>query len=256
MNPEEWEKYKKHRRRNRFFGPLIIVSIGLILLLQRLPINVPEWLFYWNTILIVDGILLGIAIQFRHWIWFVRLLIGAGRIIADYYISEQHQNLICPIGLMLFGVYIFFYSLFRKKCCPYENHIYKNSRFKHKHFNQTTVDEDSFVQIENTFGGIDRSFISKKLKGGYIKNTFGGVSINLTQANFEGTIDIHVENIFGGITLYVPTNWKVVAKLDSHLSGIDDNSFFEDKTDEDIKYLILKGKSIFGGIEIKNYKYK
>lgn len=252
MNPKEWKKYKKHRRRNRFFGPFIIVFIGAVLLLQRLPIDAPEWVFSWNTILIVGGLALGIMMRFRHWIWFIPLLIGTGRILADYYIPEEYQNLIFPIGLMLFGVYIFLYSLFRKRFCPYEHYSPKTNRFKHKYSGQTTVDEDSFIQIENTFGGIDRSFISKNLKGGHIKNTFGGVSINLTQADFEESIDVHVENTFGGITLYVPPHWKVVAKLESHLSGIDDNSYFESKPDEDTKYLVLKGKSIFGGIEIKN----
>ena len=255
MNPEEWAKFKKHRRRNRFFGPFIIIFIGLVLFLQRLPIDAPEWVFSWNTILIVIGILLGIAMRFRHWIWFIPLLIGIGRILTENYIPEEHQNLIFPIGLMLFGVYIFLYFLFRKNCCPYDKyHIHKKTRFKHKYSGQTTIDEDSFIRVENTFGGIDRSFISKNLKGGYIKNTFGGVNINLMQADFEETIDIHIENTFGGITFYVPKNWKVVAKLDAHLSGIDDNSYFENQDNEDTKYMVLNGKSIFGGIEIKNFK--
>lgn len=255
MNPEDLKQIKL-RRRNKLFFPSIIVFIGVILLLQRLPIDAPEWLFSWNIILIVIGILLGIKTRFCHWLWCVPLLIGLGRILASHYIAEKYHNLIFPIGLILFGCYIFFYFLFYKRSCSYYGEYLKDKekRYKYRHSGQTSVDEDSFVRIENTFGGIDRSFISKNLKGGYIKNTFGGVNINLMQADFEGTIDIHIENTFGGITFYVPKNWKVVAKLDSHLSGIDDNSYFENQDNEDTKYMVLNGKSIFGGIEIKNFK--
>lgn len=246
---------RKHRKHNKFFGPFIIVFVGVILLLQRLPINVPEWVFSWNTILIAIGLLLGVKIRFRHWLWIIPLLIGSGRILADYYIAEEYHNLIFPISLILFGCYIFIYFFFGKRSFRYEEfNNPKNRQFKHQCSGQTTIDEDSFIRIENTFGGTDRSFISKNLKGGHIKNTFGGVNVNLMQADFEDSIDVHVENTFGGITFYVPSHWKVVAKLDSHLSGIDDNSYCDNRDDEDIKYLVLKGKSIFGGIEIKNFK--
>ncbi len=255
MNSEDW-KYEKRKGQHKFFGPFIIVFIGLVLLLQRLPIDVPQWVFSWNTILITIGILLGIKTRFRHWLWVVPFLIGIGRIFANHYISEEYHNLIFPLGLILFGGYIFLYTLFiQKKCCPYYQRALKGKRGKFQYPpGQTTVDQDSFVRIENFFGGTDRSFISKNLKGGYIKNTFGGVRINLMQADFDSSIDIHVENTFGGITFYVPNNWKVVAKLDSHLSGIDDNGYVENQGGEDTKYLVLKGKSIFGGIEIKNFK--
>lgn len=254
MNREDW-KFEEQNKRKKFFGPFIIVFVGLILLLQRLPIDAPEWLFSWNTILIAVGIMLGIKTRFQHWLWFVPILIGIGRILSNHYIAEQYHNLIFPIGLILFGSYIFFYLLFfRNKCCPYRDmKSFKNKTQPYPHSGAATIDEDSFVRIENTFGGIDRSFISKNLQGGYIRNTFGGVRVNLTQANFEDSIDIHVENTFGGITLYIPKNWKVVAKLDSHLSGIDDNSYFDNQDRDDIKYLVLKGKSIFGGVEIKNF---
>lgn len=247
MDPRSWNKNGR-KTKNKFLGPLIIVFVGLVILLQRLPIDLPEWMFSWNTILIAVGILLALKTRFRHWIWLVPFLIGSGRIAANHFIAQEHHNLIFPIGLILFGGYIFLHLLFYKRdCCPYK----KNQEFKNR--NQTHVDEDSYIQIENTFGGTERSFISKNLKGGYIKNTFGGVRVNLLQAGFEETMELHIENTFGGITIYIPKNWKVVTKLDSHLSGIDDNSYCENRNSEDIKYLILKGKSIFGGIEIKNF---
>lgn len=117
----------------------------------------------------------------------------------------------------------------------------------------STVDESNTIAIENTFGGIRRSFISKDFKGGYIKNTFGGVKVQLDQCDFEDKAVIHIENTFGGITLYVPVHWKVISEVDATLSGVDDKTYYENPDEENRKRLILKGKSVFGGIEIKNY---
>lgn len=252
MDPEGLNE-RKRRKQKKFFGPLIIISVGFFLLLQRLPIELPEWLFSWNIVLIVVGIALAIKTRFHHWIWLVPILIGAGRILAEYFIEKENHNLIFPLGLIVMGCYIIFHLLFYKKdCCQYIENKEKGE-FRHEDSNRTEDDEDCYIQIENSFGGTERSFISKNLMGGYIKNTFGGVRINLTQADFEESLELHIENTFGGITLYVPKNWKAVVRLDSHLSGIDDNSYFEIQNTKDTKYLILKGKSIFGGIEIKNF---
>src|SRR5699024_4100212 len=104
----------------------------LILLLQSLPIDAPEWVFSWNTILIVIGVLLGIKTRFRHWLWFVPMLIGLGRILANHYISIEYHNLIFPIGLILFGCYIFFYILFHKRsyCLYQDSKGIKNKKYK------------------------------------------------------------------------------------------------------------------------------
>lgn len=252
INPK-YSSYNQHRKLklNRFLGPFIIVFIGLMLLVQQLALNVPDWLFSWNTILIAVGVLLGVKMRFRLWFWLIPLLLGIGRILADSFISPEYQNLILPIGLILLGCYIFFCVLLRKKNARY----YKESIMgkKHNYSETPRINENSFIQIENSFGGIDRSFICKNLEGGYIKNIFGGIRINLMQANFEDIIEIYIENTFGGITFYVPKNWKVIANLDSHLSGIDDNSYFENQNEDSIKHLILSGRSIFGGIEIKSF---
>lgn len=253
MNRENKE-YKKYKPSKKFYGPFIIIFIGIVLFLQRIPIDVPEWVFSWNTILIVVGLLLGFKSRFRHWLWFIPVLLGLGSILANHFVPEQYHNLVFPAGLMLFGIYILLYTLLNKNKAGYTSFPRQDDKgFKNKSCERETINEENLIRIENTFGGINRSFLSKDLKGGYIKNIFGGIKVNLMHADFEKTIDIHIENTFGGITIYVPTNWKVVDKLDSHLSGIDDNSYYEDREDGDSKFLVLKGKSVFGGIEIKNF---
>lgn len=250
MNPKD----PSLRRRKRFFWPLIIIFIGLVLLLQRLPIAIPEWLLSWNTILIGVGLLIGIRSQFRHWMWFALVLWGFGSILTENYIPDQYHNLIFPVGLIAVGIYIFISLLICRKSSFYRS--FERRRKMTCDFDKddfSTVDESNTVAIENTFGGISRSFISKDFKGGYIKNTFGGVKVQLDQCDFEDKAVIHIENTFGGITLYVPVHWKVISEVEATLSGVDDKTYYENPDQENPKRLILKGKSVFGGIEIKNY---
>lgn len=253
MNPEDW-KVKKHHKHNKLFGPFILIIIGIILLLQRLPLNVPEWVFSWNTILIVVGLVLGAKSGFRHWVWFGLILLGVGNILSNYYVQEQYQGIVFPAGLIVFGIFIFLHLLLFKRHNRWEAFIKNKEKcFSSDEWDVSSIDEDNTIHLENTFGGVNRNFISKNFNGGYIKNTFGGIKVDLTHCDFEEKINIYIDNTFGGITFYIPANWKVISQVEVHLSGIDDKTYYEGIEDEDTKYLFLKGKSVLGGIELKSF---
>jgi hypothetical protein len=60
--------------------------------------------------------------------------------------------------------------------------------------------------------------------------------------------------IFGGATLIIPANWRLQSEMVSVFGGIEDKRVFQkEQNDEQAKTLVLRGTSIFGGLEIKSF---
>lgn len=96
--------------------------------------------------------------------------------------------------------------------------------------------------------------MSKNLKGISVTSVFGGVELNLTQADFEKEATIDVTCALGGVTMVVPSSWKVIADMTTILGGIDDKRNPDSiELIANPKTLYIKGTCIMGGIEIDNY---
>jgi hypothetical protein len=63
-------------------------------------------------------------------------------------------------------------------------------------------------------------------------------------------LDLH--EVFGGITLTVPSNWTVKNDIDGVFHGVDDQRNNQVQPDAD-KLLILQGSAILAGVEIKSF---
>jgi predicted membrane protein len=95
--------------------------------------------------------------------------------------------------------------------------------------------------------------VSKDFKGGKVNAVFGGVDVNLTQADFSGTIVIEADCVFGGVEIVVPSNWNVKVDMNTIFGGVEDNRPVEMMSNNPDKILIIKGSCVFGGVEIKSY---
>ena len=81
----------------------------------------------------------------------------------------------------------------------------------------------------------------------------GGSEINLTQADFNGTIRIDTTNIFGGTKLFVPANWDVQSEVVAIFGGVDDKRHLNGHAIDPKKVLIIEGTCLFGGIDIRSF---
>jgi hypothetical protein len=109
-----------------------------------------------------------------------------------------------------------------------------------------------FLDATNIFGGVNRKVVSKNFKGGDITTFMGGTEINLSQAEINGTVILDVTQVMGGTKIIVPSHWEVRSEVSAVFAG------FEDKRQQPVavnpdKVLILKGASVFGGIELRNF---
>ncbi len=90
-------------------------------------------------------------------------------------------------------------------------------------------------------------------EGGDIINFMGGSEINLTQADFTGTVKIDTTNIFGGTKLVVPSNWDVQSEVVAIFGGVDDKRQLTGNPVDPKKLIIIDGFCLFGGIEIRSF---
>jgi predicted membrane protein len=119
---------------------------------------------------------------------------------------------------------------------------------------QTTSDSVDYINSTSIFSGVKRVVLSKNFMGGNITCIMGGAEIDFTQADIQGTAIIRIEQVFGGTKLIVPPHWVVNNDIDGIFHGVEDKRRMQPGSNIDTnKILILKGSSIFGGIDIRSF---
>src|SRR5690606_1274844 len=116
-----------------------------------------------------------------------------------------------------------------------------------------TYTGDEVIDSVSIFGGTTKTVLSKSFKGGEIVTIMGGTILNLSHADLDGVAIIEVVQVFGGTKIIIPQNWEVNTEMAAIFGGIDDKRMFQGKALQSGKTLVIKGTSIFGGIEIKSF---
>ncbi len=224
--------YHKHSRGGRFFGGLIILSVGVLLLLKQLGTFVfPEWLFTWPTFLVVLGIYIGVRHGFRFGAWLIPILIGGLYLTEEFYPNLSLSDYITPIVIISVGL-ILILKPKKKRRDWYDKNYWESKgrkweKYQYK-YGQTQPagghSQDDFIDSVSIFSGHNKVIVSKDFKGGDIVNIFGGSEINLTQADIKGTVVMEIVQIFGGTKIIVPADWEVQLKgVVSVFAGVEDN---------------------------------
>ncbi|GGB25261.1 LiaF transmembrane domain-containing protein [Puia dinghuensis] len=111
---------------------------------------------------------------------------------------------------------------------------------------------EDFIDATSILGGVHKKVMSKNFKGGDITTFMGGTEIDLTQADFTGTVRLDVTQIMGGTKIIVPPHWEIRSEVTAIFAGFEDKRTQPAVTNSD-KVLVIDGTSIFGGIELNNY---
>ena len=250
-----------------------ILIIGLVLLAKQIGVQFPNWLISWPVLLIVIGIANGVKHQFRNNAWIILILIGsvflAESIIPELSVSQFTWPLIL-IGL---GVFFIFGKGFKR------GNWKRNRRWKDFQDKQTSPNEfaytdyteapkneqpteekdeyhavgEEYIDSVSVFGGTKKNILSKSFRGGDVTNIFGGAELNFYHADITGVVTLDVVQIFGGTKIIVPPSWEVVTEMAAVFGGIDDKRSLNQVLTDKSKVLLIKGTSIFGGIDIRNF---
>jgi predicted membrane protein len=240
------ENMEKNHRNSKVVGGLIVIAAGVLILLNQMGFSFPPFLLSWKMILIAVGFVMLIKHNFQKTSAYVLIAIGTVFILNDFFPNIIETRFFWPILIIGIGISMIFKNgnLFDKK---------KPTSIESPE-DLSEVNSEDYVKSASLFSGITKKVVSKNFKGATISSVFGGNEINLSQADFTGEAVIDITCVFGGVTLIVPSHWKVKSDLTSVFGGIDDQrpSMVLESISED-KVLVLKGACVFGGIEIHSY---
>lgn len=229
---------------------LFILSIGVLWILQKAGVlSWPGYIFSWKTLLIAIGIVGFIQFRLRNFTWLVPILVGSFFLLGDIPgINFNVSDFILPFIILTFGLWLVLAAIWRKRLMNnYEDWC------ETKGFVSSSTSED-MLDLTAVFGGHKKKVFSKGFKGGEVVNVFGGTELDLSQADFEGTIVIDSSNVFGGMKIVAPSNWNIQLDSTCIMGGVDDKREMKDSSGEaSNKKLIITGFCFCGGIEIKNY---
>lgn len=228
------------RGRGGLIAGAILALLGLAFLLDNMGyISIASLWRYWPMLLVLAGVLNFVS---RHRAWGT-LLALAGVLLQLNQLGKIHfgWGQLWPMALIALGIFIIWGSLERRNRSAASTSAGGDPR--------TTLNEAV------VFGGLERRMTSQDFQGGDITAIFGGVELDLTEANMQANeATLAITTIFGGVEVRVPPNWLVAFRGAPIFGGIEDKTRTArlDPTNPNLKTLVITGAVIFGGLEIKN----
>ena len=271
--------HKPNRANGKVMAGGILLVVGAFLLLNQLNIRIfPDSFEWWPLILIFWGMVIGAKNNFQKSSWVV--LTGLGVIFLITSNLHNADGFVWPLAIIGLGLWI----ILRKKKTG--EHLAADSDYWDKKYqadpinpdkpladfsdtayqaagnvppadnNSGTVpplSHDDILDATAIFGGVNKTIFSKSFRGGDITNIFGGTELDFTHADIQGRAIIDVTQVFGGTKIIVPADWQVITDMSSIFAGVDDKRLKHLRPASSTKVLLLKGVSLFAGLEIRSY---
>lgn len=249
----------QHRRNDRFgrlAGGLILVAAGGLLFARKAGVWLPEWIFSFEMFLIVLGAFIWARQAFRRPGGLILMLVGGFFILDDIIPGFYIGNYFWPIVITAIGLWIMFAPTGSRDRWK-RKMMRKNGNSNFQQPDQTSnapFDPEEIINSTTVFGACKKNIFSRDFKGGEADTYFGGTEINLSQADIKSNVVLEITQVFAGTKIIVPVNWQVKSEMVAVIGGIEDKRpVHPARNDEDVKTLILRGTTIFGGVDIKSY---
>jgi predicted membrane protein len=264
--------YTNNPRNGKILAGIVLLAIGAILLIRQFDFFfIPHWLFTWPMWLIGWGLFIGAKSNFHRPSSFVLILLGIVFLINENF--HGASGFIWPMAIIAFGLWMilrrhsrfdndYWEKRFGNKW-DWRNNAGQNPNEPITDYTSTTTPPpnpagyrptgDDYLDAVSVFGGVKKVILSKDFKGGEIVNIFGGAELDFTQSEINGRVIIDITQVFGGTKIIVPSHWQVVSDLAAVFAGMDDKRMKTTASANSEKILVLKGVSIFAGIDIRSY---
>ncbi|MBC8054303.1 MAG: hypothetical protein H7Y13_14680 [Sphingobacteriaceae bacterium] len=254
-------KNRKPGAAKKWVGIALLI-FGAILLLQSLGLFIPDWIISWPMFLIVAGIFTGQRHQFRNPTSYIMIIIGVIFLGDEIFPRADFDDFVLPVAIIGVGMYLI---IGKKKITnwgkegdfsrPVDVGWDKRVNEDNEPIVPPVSSGDDYLDIVSIFGGVKKNIVSKNFQGGEIVTIMGGAEIILTQADMVSTrVELEITQVFGGTKIIVPPHWKVSSDLVAVFGGIEDKRpFMAENALSHEKHLVIKGTSIFGGIDIRSF---
>jgi predicted membrane protein len=225
-------------RRGGMLPGIILILVGTVILLDHMGVlrSVQLWRF-WPVILILVG-----AVRFaescNRAFGVVLMLVGTLLLLGNLGYVRLSWAEIWPIAIIALGVSLIW------------------TRFEMPKLPPVSAGGPNTVNEFAMFAGVERRIAVSNFAGGSVSAIFGGVELDFRSADIEGEEAVLiVEATFGGIEITVPDRWIAIFEGQSLFGG------YSDETRPPLpdvpgapprKRLILRGRALFGGINVKS----
>lgn len=234
---------------SKYLVALLFIVSGILLFARNMgwiDASLFRIVVSWQMLLIVIG--LYSIFQRKLFSGFVLVVIGGCFLISRLnlpWFPVHMGDLAFPLALVLIGL-SFFVRSHRKS--SWQNRI--KTEFHTDDRQSQPV--DGFVRSENLFGSIRQVVLDEVFKGASIRNLFGGTVVDLRRTTLApGETYIDLDCTFGGIEIYLPSDWKVDVQCSTILGGCDDKRFQAAMVDQG-RVLVIRGSVLLGGVELKS----
>lgn len=214
---------------------IILIVIGLIIGLNSLGIaNINIFFEGWWTLFIIIPSLIDIIkspSKGENYVWLsvgIVLLLCAQGILSFKIIGK----LILPAILVGIGLSILLKDKVEEKV---------KEKIK-------TLNQEGLEEYYATFSGQEINPKGEEFKGASLNAIFGGIDLNLTEAQIQKDTLINVASVFGGVDIKVPSNVNVKVKSTSIFGGADNKV---KKYTDNLPTIYVKAFCLFGGVDIK-----
>jgi hypothetical protein len=108
-------------------------------------------------------------------------------------------------------------------------------------------EESDELALVAVLDGIELRSRATSFKGGSMLAWFGGISVDLSDAELAPGARLSVRTLFGGIDIVTPPTWRIESAAESVAGGIDVR---RGPDDPDAPVLALDGLAVFGGVSV------
>jgi hypothetical protein len=110
-------------------------------------------------------------------------------------------------------------------------------------------EESDELQLVAVFDGIDLKNRSTAFRGGSLLAWFGGIALDLREAELADGARISINTFFGGVAIKTPPGWRIEGDVKSLFGGVRTDTPGRD--DPDAPVLTIEGLALLGGIALE-----
>lgn len=215
----------------------------------------------WGLVLILLGIMFlaksmgatGVHDLIVSWWPVILIILGLNELVSRNYFNAAFWLIIgVIIGLFTTGIIKFHGNIWQIIWPAILILIGLRFIFRPSYKMHVTEEREAYFESSAVFGGSHKKISTKGFKGTAVKAFFGGVKLDLREAQIDkdGAV-IDISAVFGGVEILVPKKTRVKTDIVAIFGGHDDKRAAGD-INEKLPAITIRGEAIFGGVEIKD----
>mgnify|MGYP004621116599 CR=1 FL=1 len=222
---------------------LIIIALGVFWGLKEANL-IDFSIFFdgWWTLFIIIPCFIGLFKSDNKPLSATGLIVGILLLVNCYYDIWQYKAYLFPALVVIAGISIVITNIFPKK-----KDIPQIQQDNYTAYQETPV-QQSNAEYYASFSGENYRF-DNGFAGGKFVASFGGIKVDIRNADIVNNCVITTNATFGGVDIYVPNDVRVVVKSNSLFGGTTDRS--NKNLPADVKTVYVVATNLFGGTEIK-----